>query len=258
MTIPPNIVIMRLDTPGFGGLVEKIKVRERLQVRILARRAEGSPVRRCKDSNLCENKGMAEAPEKLPMAAGPQELFARLDQDAVDHPMAEGILTTTLDSAINWARKNSIWPMSFGLACCAIEMMAMSASRFDISRFGAEVFRGTPRQSDLMIIAGRVTNKMAPVVRHLYQQMPEPKWVISMGACASSGGVYNNYAIVQGADQVVPVDVYVPGCPPSPDALIYGILKLQEKIKRHKAKSFKDLRLVEGLTGARTLEDVPA
>lgn len=222
---------MRLDTPGFGGLVEKIKVRERLQVRILARRAEGSPVRRCKDSNLCENKGMAEAPEKLPMAAGPQELFARLDQDAVDHPMAEGILTTTLDSAINWARKNSIWPMSFGLACCAIEMMAMSASRFDISRFGAEVFRGTPRQSDLMIIAGRVTNKMAPVVRHLYQQMPEPKWVISMGACATSTGVFSNYALIP-VNQVIPVDVYVPGCPPRPEQLIYAIMLLQKKIEK--------------------------
>jgi NADH-quinone oxidoreductase subunit B len=174
---------------------------------------------------------MAEAPEKLPMAAGPQELFARLDQDAVDHPMAEGILTTTLDSAINWARKNSIWPMSFGLACCAIEMMAMSASRFDISRFGAEVFRGTPRQSDLMIIAGRVTNKMAPVVRHLYQQMPEPKWVISMGACATSTGVFSNYALIP-VNQVIPVDVYVPGCPPRPEQLIYAIMLLQKKIEK--------------------------
>jgi NADH-quinone oxidoreductase subunit B len=168
------------------------------------------------------------------------------------------VLLASAETLINQARANSLWPLTFGLACCAIEMMSTVASRFDLARFGSEAFRATPRQADVMIIAGRLSKKMAPVLRQIYDQMPEPKWVISMGACASSGGVYNNYAIVQGADQVVPVDVYVPGCPPSPDALIYGILKLQEKIKRHKAKSFKDLRLVEGLTGARTLEDVPA
>src|SRR5574341_2044915 len=144
---------------------------------------------------------------------------------------AEGILFTTLDKAVNWARKSSIWPMTFGLACCAIEMMSMSASRFDIARFGAEVFRGSPRQSDLMIIAGRVSQKMAPVIRQLFDQMPEPKWVIAMGDCAACGGIYNNYAILQGVDEIIPVDVYVAGCPPRPEALMDGILKLHAKIK---------------------------
>src|SRR3954466_547375 len=162
------------------------------------------------------------------------------------------VVITSLDYLLNQARANSLWPLTFGLACCAIEMMSTVASRFDIARFGSEAFRATPRQADVMIIAGRLSKKMAPVLRQIYDQMPEPKWVISMGACASSGGVYNNYAIVQGADQVVPVDVYVPGCPPSPDALIYAFLKLQEKVKRTNAKSMKDLRMVE--TSPRTLE----
>ena len=139
------------------------------------------------------------------------------------------VLTTSVEKMVQWARRSAIWPVTFGLACCAIEMMAMSCGRYDIARFGAEVFRGSPRQSDLMIIAGRVSNKMAPVIRRLYEQMPEPKWVISMGACATSTGVFNNYALIP-VNQVIPVDVYVPGCPPTPDSLMYGLLKLQDQI----------------------------
>ncbi len=152
---------------------------------------------------------------------------------------------TLIDIATNQARANALWPLTFGLACCAIEMMSTVASRFDLARFGSEAFRATPRQADVMIIAGRLSKKMAPVLRQIYDQMPEPKWVISMGACASSGGVYNNYAIVQGADQVVPVDVYVPGCPPSPDALMYGIIKLQNKIKAQSMGKNRSMSIIE-------------
>jgi NADH-quinone oxidoreductase subunit B len=144
--------------------------------------------------------------------------------------LQSGIVTTTFGKLIQWGRYSSLWPALFGLACCAIEMMSSTASRYDMSRFGAEVFRASPRQADLMIVAGRVSQKMAPVLRHIYDQMPEPKWVISMGACASSGGMFNNYAIVQGVDKVVPVDVYIPGCPPRPEGLIDAVMKLQKKI----------------------------
>lgn len=146
----------------------------------------------------------------------------------------DSVITTTLEKAVNWSRSNSVWPLLFGLACCAIEMIASGISRHDIARFGSELFRASPRQADLMIVSGRVSNKMAPVVKRLYDQMAEPKWVIAMGICASAGGPFNNYAIVQGVDKIIPVDVYVHGCPPRPEALLYALTKLQEKIGREK------------------------
>ena len=145
-----------------------------------------------------------------------------------------GILVTTVEKLANWARKGSLWPATFGLACCAIEMMAAGAGRYDLARFGMEVFRASPRQADLMIVSGRVSQKMAPVLRTIYDQMPEPKWVISMGVCATSGGMFNNYAIVQGVDHIVPVDVYLPGCPPRPEMLLNAILELQRQIREFK------------------------
>lgn len=144
-------------------------------------------------------------------------------------------LVAPLEKLINWARQNSLWPAQFGLACCAIEMMSTAASRYDMARFGMEVFRASPRQSDVMIVAGRLSQKMAPVLKTVYDQMLEPKWVIAMGDCSSTGGIYNNYAIVQGVDKIVPVDVYVAGCPPRPEALLDGLIMLQKKIQSGRA-----------------------
>ncbi len=146
------------------------------------------------------------------------------------------VVTASLEKVVNWARKNSVWPATFGLACCAIEMMMTVAPRHDLARFGMEAFRASPRQADLMIVAGRVSQKMAPVLRQIYDQMPEPKWVISMGACASCGGMFNNYAILQGVDQIVPVDIYVPGCPPTPETLMSGIFQLHRQITKEPLK----------------------
>jgi len=150
------------------------------------------------------------------------------------------VITVRLDAVVNWARKSSLWPATFGLACCAIEMMNSVSARNDLSRFGAETFRASPRQADVMIVSGRVSRKMAPALRRIYDQMPEPKWVISMGACATSGGVFDNYAIVQGVDKIVPVDVYIPGCPPRPEMLIHAIMMLQEKVMNESVKDRRD------------------
>jgi NADH-quinone oxidoreductase subunit B len=168
--------------------------------------------------------------DTVPIVRAPS--LQRIDETDFLSTSQGGFLTTTVEQVVHWGQANSIWPALFGLACCAIEMMSMSAPRWDLARFGAERFSASPRQSDLMIVAGRLSNKMAPILRQIYDQMAEPKWVISMGACASTGGVFNNYAIVQGVDQIVPVDVYVPGCPPTPDMLMYGFTMLQDKIKR--------------------------
>jgi NADH-quinone oxidoreductase subunit B len=156
--------------------------------------------------------------------------MTELSPVAYDSKLEGNIIVTRLDSAINWMRKNSLWPMPMGLACCAIELMAAASARFDIARFGAEVMRFSPRQSDVMIVAGTVTYKMALAVKRIWDQMPEPKWCIAMGACASSGGMYRSYAVLQGIDQLIPVDVYISGCPPRPEALLEGLMKLQRKI----------------------------
>jgi NADH-quinone oxidoreductase subunit B len=152
----------------------------------------------------------------------------------IETQLGNNVLTTSLEKLVNWARRSSLWPAGFGLACCALEMIVAASARYDMARFGMEVFRPSPRQADLMIVAGTVTKKMLPAVVRIYEQMAEPKWVIAMGACASTGGVFDTYATVQGIDQYLPVDVYIPGCPPRPEALIYGIIKLHEKIGREK------------------------
>jgi NADH-quinone oxidoreductase subunit B len=150
----------------------------------------------------------------------------------IEEHIRSQVVTTTLEKVVNWARKSSVWPATFGLACCAIEMICTAANRFDIARFGMEAFRASPRQADLMIVAGTVTGKMLPSVIRIYEQMPEPKWVIAMGSCTGSGGIFRSYAVVQGINRHLPVDVYVPGCPPRPEALLYGIMKLHEKIRK--------------------------
>jgi NADH-quinone oxidoreductase subunit B len=185
-----------------------------------------------------------------------QMLRGDIEQEDLERYAEERVLTTTLERAQNWARANAPWPATFGLACCAIEMITVVGSpRTDAARFGAEVFRASPRQADMLILSGRVSIKMAPVIRRIYDQMLEPKWVISMGACASSAGMFNNYALVAGADRFLPIDVYVPGCPPRPEALMYGIIKLQKRIQGRPDLGWRERYQAEGTEETARTED---
>lgn len=167
----------------------------------------------------------------------------------LEERLPEGILTAQLESLVNWSRQNSTWPLLFGLACCAMEMIATTTARYDISRYGSELFRASPRQADLMIVSGRVSNKMAPVIKRIYDQMPDPKWVIAMGICASAGGPFNNYAIIQGVDKILPVDVYVPGCPPRPESLLYAMDKVREKQGKETFATYKQRETAHTVIG---------
>ncbi len=176
-----------------------------------------------------------------------QMLRGELEDEALEEYVEQRLIVTKFEQAQNWARSNAIWPLGFGLACCAIEMITMIGSpRNDLARFGAEVIRFSPRQADMLILSGRVSVKMAPIVRRIYDQMLEPKWVIAMGVCSSSAGMFNNYAVVQGADKFLPVDIYIPGCPPRPESVIYGILKLQEQIKGDPSLGWRERYRAEG------------
>ena len=178
--------------------------------------------------------GMIENLDRVMHNPKPLNVVDDILRPAPDNPVLQrGFATTSIDALMNWARTGSMWPMTFGLACCAVEMMHAGAARLDLDRYGMGVFRGSPRQSDVMIVAGTLVNKMAPALRKVYDQMPDPKWVISMGSCANGGGYYHySYSVVRGCDRIVPVDIYVPGCPPTAEALIHGILQLQQKIRR--------------------------
>jgi NADH-quinone oxidoreductase subunit B len=163
----------------------------------------------------------------------------------LEEKLPSGVMLTVIEQAVGWARKNSVWPATFGLACCAMELMATGGPRHDMARFGMERASATPRQADLMIVAGRVSQKMAPVLRQIYDQMPEPKWVIAMGVCASSGGMFNNYAVVQGVDHIVPVDIYLPGCPPRPEMLLDAIVKLHDRIQNMKLGPHREVQIAD-------------